>query len=110
MCEILVKINEKMDLISSLLKEIENGRAEIKNMVQPPEFSPYKEECLQLYFDLTSFLLIPDNIERQKFLKDKIDIELRQQCHHQWIEDDIEYGLEMNKHVVYCIKCNISNS
>ena len=90
MCAILVKINEKMDLISSLLKEIENGRAEIKNMVQPPEFSPYKEECLQLYFDLTSFLLIPDNIERQKFLKDKIDIELRQQCHHQWIEDDIE--------------------
>jgi len=101
--ELLLKIQKILDLLLSLLLEIENSKADVENdcHLMHQEFDTKTFENIITCF----FKLRPCQKEIEE-LHEKILEELSCSCVHQFVEDDIECNIE-DLQVSYCILCGI---
>ena len=103
----LLKISEKLDMIKSMVKEIENSKKEVENIIITESSSPQKDKIVRVFLKFLDEFQNPELEEVIKYLNEKIRDELKEICVHQWVEDDIEYNMDCEKHIIYCLKCNI---
>lgn len=111
--EFLVKIQKKLDLIESLLKEVENTKADINNEFHSLPSSVRSvfsfQPIVARFFQICHFILYKDDysqIKEIELLRKKITERLTTTCNHQFVEDDIECNME-DLHISYCIICEI---
>lgn len=103
--ELLLKIQKILELLSSLLLEIENSKADVQNdcYLMHQKFDTVNFENIIVRF----FKMKPCKKEIEE-LKEKVSEELTCSCVHQFIEDDIECNME-DLHINYCILCGVKN-
>jgi hypothetical protein len=110
--EFLVKTQKKLDLFVSLLKEVENAKADIDNdyhLLPSSVRSTFSfQPIVASFFQICHFILHGEyyHIKAIELLRKKITDRLSTVCNHQFIEDDIECNME-NVHISYCVLCEI---
>jgi len=116
MTEFLLKTQKKLDLFVSLLKEVENAKADIDNDYHSLPLSVRNSYTFQRipsdFSRLCHSLLYKDdysNFKQIEFLRKKINDDLMERCNHQFVEDDIECNME-NTPISYCILCEIKKT
>jgi len=101
--ELLLKIQRILELLSSLLLEIDNSKADVQNdcyLMNEKFDTPTFENIISCFFKLKP---CKKGIVE---LQEKIAKELACSCAHQFAEDDIECNME-DLRVNYCILCGI---
>lgn len=101
--ELLLKIQKILDLLLSLLLEIENSKADVENdcHLMHQEFDTKTFENI-----ITCFFKLSPSKREINDLREKVVKELTSSCIHQFMEDDIECNME-DLHVSYCILCGV---
>jgi hypothetical protein len=104
--ELLLKIQKILDLLLSLLLEIENSKADIQNdcYLMQQNFDTEEFENIIIQF----FKLRPCRKDIDELRKSLVQ-ELTSSCVHQFMEDDIECNIE-ELQISYCILCGIKNT
>jgi hypothetical protein len=104
--DLLLKIQKILGLLSSLLLEIENSKADVQNdcYLMHQKFDTVNFENIIACF----FRLKPCRKEVEH-LQEKVINELTCSCIHQFVEDDIECNME-DLRVDYCILCGVEKA
>ena len=107
--ELLLKMQKKLELMSCFLSELENAASEIDNDYH---FARIDKNDTTFQNIVTEFFHIKDKICEKKihYIKEKITSELSKCCNHQFVEDDIEYNIDREMHITYCIICGVDKS
>ena len=103
--ELLLKIQKILNLLSSLLLEIENSKSDVENdchLIRQEFDTKSFENIIICFFKLQPYKKDVDELQK------KVLAELTNSCIHQFMEDDIECNME-DLHVNYCIICGIKN-
>jgi len=100
---LLLKIQKKVELFSCFLNELENAKEDVDNDCRIKLDTKNFENIVCDFFKLFK------EIDREALndLSEKIKNELLLTCKHQFIEDDIEYNIDCEMHICYCIICGV---
>ena len=104
--ELLLKIQRILELLLSLVSEIENAKEDVQNdcYLMHEEFDTERFKNI-----ITSFFKMKPSRNVIEDLQEKVLEELTCSCVHKFVEDDIECNME-DLHINYCILCGIKNT